>query len=207
MPTKDKNSHTKSKVPKDTNPNQNSDQDNGYIIANLIKKEKIKELKQLLGDLKLDGYNLIDFLKCSKFSADDLMSLCLETKNVNSLKLLVGSGANPRYNNDFALRWASTNGMADIVDYLLVKGCSPAANNFAAPRWAYDSKQIGIAKSLLIHCNTKELQNLLLLLKSQGKYLQHPKSEAIPDLQDLTKTELHKQLINKLSQNSRSLTI
>lgn len=139
-----------------------------------------------------------------------MFTAALETKNLKTIKLLVLQGVNVRSNNDFALRWASTNGDQNVVSYLLDTGCKVPSNNFAAVRWAYDSKHYNLSKLLLSHCTLEELKSLCTLLKTQRynspkrsfKKGENPETSLLA----MVNKEASKKIVQKLS-NKKTLDI
>jgi ankyrin repeat protein len=52
------------------------------------------------------------------------------------IKELIDDGCDPRTYNDWAIRYAASNGYLDIVKYLVSVGCDPRSDNDRAIRYA-----------------------------------------------------------------------
>jgi ankyrin repeat protein len=177
----------------------------GKILVSLISKGDLPNIevtikKTLKANMSLK--QAIEESQVPNLSLEKLTMLAIEKRNLEALKILTKYGANVRFNDDFALRWASTNGEKEIVSYLLEKKCNAASKNFASLRWAQDSNHTEITQLLLASCNLKELKNLTRLLEGEGKLsVNHYKN-----LLHFTKNELNKKLLSALS-NKKSLSL
>jgi ankyrin repeat protein len=173
-----------------------------FVAKGYIKDKQTKSLETLLKDN----------VGKSELDISILTTYALESKNLDALPLLVNHGADPHYNNEFALRWASTNGENDTVNYLLKLGAKPSANKFAPIRWAHDSKQIETTKLLLKACSLQDLKELLEITKEATKpisFSPHKSTDtnAVPNLSNLVKKEINKKLLENLPKLDRTLSI
>jgi len=62
---------------------------------------------------------------------NDLLKAC-KNGNLDDVKYLVSLGCDPKVNNNYAIRHASSYGHLKVVKYLVSVGCDPkACNNWA----------------------------------------------------------------------------
>jgi len=79
----------------------------------------------------------------------DLLWICAEARKTKFVKYLLDAGADVHADDDYALRWASGKGHADVVKLLLDAGADVHAGNDYALRWASKNGHTDIVKLLL----------------------------------------------------------
>ena len=68
------------------------------------------------------------------------------------IKYLVEKGADIHFNNDYALRLASSYGKLDVIKYLVEQGADIYRNNNSTLRRASQSNQLEIIQYFLLDC-------------------------------------------------------
>jgi ankyrin repeat protein len=65
------------------------------------------------------------------------------------VKLLIKNKANIHANDDYALRWSSSNGYIEVVKFLIEKGANIHADDDYALRWSSSNGHIEVVKFLI----------------------------------------------------------
>jgi len=103
-------------------------------VRDLMKGKSDEEISKEIGDL----------------NPNDLLKKSLDNNYLNGIKLALEKGADPSYNNNYAIKNASIYGHIDIVKILLQDSrVDPSADNNYAIRYASKYEYIDIVKILL----------------------------------------------------------
>ena len=112
--------------------------------------------------------------KVSKEQATDLLLDLVGLKcGVETVKILIDHGADPRANNSEALWRAAKNGQEGVVKILLSQGETSQEEKSVAMRWAASSGHKEIVKILIDHGADPRAEKSLALALRMASYNEH----------------------------------